>query len=163
MKKFDVVELDIDYFENNLKKGDYGIVLKTGAPRSMILFFNDKIIGDYAVANIKNVDLKLCDENIPKSYIQEFEHKGLLNKISLNKNTFEQKRFEEFDQVRLVVDKDKYNDYGVFAGDEGVVVIDYETGGEILVDFVSVDDDMQVHGDCISVDIDDLELVSSEE
>lgn len=76
MKKFDIVKLKVDYSVNNLVKNDYGLIMKVGAPKSLVLFFNKYIIGDYALAEINNYDLKVCDEKVPNKIVAEFIEKG---------------------------------------------------------------------------------------
>lgn len=45
-------------------------------------------------------------------------------------------------------------------GDRGIVIIDYAVQGSILVDFTRVLPDGECIGDCISVDIKDLKVVT---
>lgn len=162
MKKFDIVKLKVDYSVNNLVKNDYGLIMKVGAPKSLVLFFNKYIIGDYALAEINNYDLKVCDEKVPNKIVAEFIEKGEIEKLISPKHTkLKDVKFKENDFVKLIADKDKYKEHGVFCGDTGFVVAKYAIKNQILVDFTGVDDNFEVFGDCIVVDMDDLEAVES--
>lgn len=163
MKKFDVVRLKKQYIANNLDKDDYGIVLKVNIPKSLVLFFNKGIIGDYAVAEINNFDLNICEEKIPSKIKNELTERGKLEKlINSNRSKLIKQKFKENDFVRLTKDKEKYNKQGVFCGDIGIVAYDHSVMNEVLVDFTGVDANLEIVGDCISVEMNDLELIETD-
>lgn len=76
------------------------------------------------------------------------------------KNKFEEMPIKEYDEVELIVDNTEYTKHGIKKGDRGIVVIDYAVQGSILVDFTRVLPDGKCIGDCISVDIKDLKVVT---
>ena len=63
MKENDIVtlvNLKDKYKQHNLYNNSNGVILKTLAyNKSLVLFLNDKIVGDYAVVEIDNNDLKI--------------------------------------------------------------------------------------------------------
>ena len=78
MKKLDLVKLKNDkpYKTYNLVKGMHGIVVELNFDNADVLFFNPQNVGDYAIVNVKIMDLDLDKEKPPT----EFE-KELLSKL----------------------------------------------------------------------------------
>lgn len=82
MKKYELVKLlSNDY--GAIKKGDYGVVLTVANNTHEVMFFSDYNIGDYAVVSIKNEDLEMANEKLPRKVIIElsriFKDKELKN------------------------------------------------------------------------------------
>ena len=124
-----------------------------------LLFLNDKIIGDYAVVEIDNIDLKLEDVKLPIDFIQELKKSDKLKEEKLyEKQEFKVLNLAECDVVELLVEDEKYSKFGIHKGDVGVVAIDYATNDSIWVDFSRVDKNGKYYGDCISVKIQDLKI-----
>ena len=161
MKKYDIVKLKDNYENfNNLEVNNIGIVLKSNNnDKSTILFLNPKITGDYLVLDVDNSFLEQQKENLPPQIIETID--GLIsnNKISLKKQQFKNMKFEEYDIVRLTVEKEKYAKHGIHKGETGIVAENYMIKNDILVDFSGIDEKGDYYGDCVTVNVDDLELV----
>ena len=163
MKENDIVKL-INFKEKYRKRNLYekvnGVILKSlPLNKSLVLFLNDKIIGDYAVVEIDNIDLKLEDVKLPIDFIQELKKSDKLKEEKLyEKQEFKVLNLAECDVVELLIEDEKYSKFGIHKGDVGVVAIDYATNDSILVDFSRVDKNGKYYGDCISVKIQDLKI-----
>lgn len=161
MKKYDIVKLKDNYENfNNIEANNIGIVLKSNNnDKSTILFLNPKITGDYLVLDVDNSFLEQQKENLPPQIIKTID--GLIsnNKISLKKQQFKNMKFEEYDIVRLTVEKEKYTKHGIHKGETGIVAENYMIKNDILVDFSGIDEKGNYYGDCVTVNVDDLELV----
>lgn len=161
MKKYDIVKLKDNYENfNNLEVNNIGIVLKSNNNnKSTILFLNPKITDDYLVLDVDNSFLEQQKENLPPQIIKTID--GLIsnNKISLKKQQFKNMKFEEYDIVRLTVEKEKYAKHGIHKGETGIVAENYMIKNDILVDFSGIDEKGNYYGDCVTVNVDDLELV----
>ena len=161
MKKYDIVKLKDNYENfNNIEANNIGIVLKSNNnDKSTILFLNPKITGDYLVLDVDNSFLEQQKENLPPQIIKTID--GLIsnNKISLKKQQFKNMKFEEYDIVRLTVEKEKYAKHGIHKGETGIVAENYMIKNDILVDFSGIDEKGDYYGDCVTVNVDDLELV----
>lgn len=161
MKKYDIVKLKDNYENfNNIEANNIGIVLKSNNnDKSTILFLNPKITGDYLVLDVDNSFLEQQKENLPPQIIETID--GLIsnNKISLKKQQFKNMKFEEYDIVRLTVEKEKYTKHGIHKGETGIVAENYMIKNDILVDFSGIDEKGNYYGDCVTVNVDDLELV----
>lgn len=164
MKENDIVtliNLKAKYRKNNLYLHTNGIVLKP-LPycQSLVLFLNDKIVGDYAVVTVDNEDLKKEDIKLPIDFINELKNTDKLKEANLDKKqSYKSMNLNECDLVELLVEKDIYSKYGIHKGDTGVVAIDYSVGDSILVDFSGIDKNGNYYGDCISVKIKDLKVL----
>ena len=159
MKEFDFVELvsSVGYLEYNLSKGMYGIVMEIKGDEVDVLFFNPKNT-DYAVARVKEKDIKLQKEKIPNELKKEF----MLKKqevLAKAKGKIELLEINEYDIVELLVEDEKYAKYGIHKGETGCVVEDYAVDDCVLVDFSGIDNNGEYYGDCISVKIKDLKVI----
>ena len=67
MKNLDLVELKNDrpYKSHNLIKDMHGIVVNVNFDNADVLFFNPYNVGDYAIVNVKTMDLYLDKEKLP--------------------------------------------------------------------------------------------------
>ena len=68
------------------------------------------------------------------------------------------KIFKAFQQVELLVDNKKYAEFDVHKGDKGTIMEDVAVQDYILVDFGSLDENNNYHGDCISVRLNDVKI-----
>lgn len=159
MKKSDLVKLKNDNYKlHNLTKDMHGIVIKTNFDNADVLFFNPSNVGDYAVVNIKNEDLESDKENLPA----ELE-KGLLSASddinSKAKDVLVPVAITEYDMVELLVEEERYAEFGAHKGDVGRVMDNNAVQNFIEVDFSGIDKDGNYYGDCISVNINDLKVI----
>jgi len=160
MKKLDLVKLknDKSYKNFGLVKDIHGIVIEIKNDNADILFFNPQNVGDYAIVNVKLLDLELEKEKLP----EEFE-KELLSKlddiIEKAKNEIQPIKIKEYDMVELIVEEDRYAKFGIHKGDRGCVMDNNAIQNYIEVDFSGIDKYGKFYGDCISVKIDDLKVI----
>ena len=164
MKKYDFVSLKnlkMEYKRKKLYENASGIVLENlPAGKVLVLFLNDKIHGDYAVLEIPISDLKKENFETPQKMIEIIEKsEKLKDEKVLKKNSFEKLKFNEYDWVELIVEKEEYAKEGIHKGETGVVAIDYAIDNDILVDFSGIDENGEYYGECISVKIEDLRLI----
>jgi len=61
--------------------------------------------------------------------------------------------------VEVIVEKDKYTKHGVHRGDKGFIVLNEMIKNEMLVDFTSVNENGDIYGEEVSININDLNLV----
>lgn len=146
------------YKSNNLYPNVQGIIIKEiSQSKSLVLFFNDKIVGDYAVVEVNNEDIKVENLKLPAEMSEKLTEFNLQNYDKINKKTaFEKLAFNECDFVELLTEDEKYSKYGIHKGYTGVVAIDYAVNNSILIDFSGVDKKGKYYGDCISVKLSDI-------
>ena len=164
MKENDIVTLINNrpkYKKHNLYEGANGIILKSlTLNKNLVLFLNDNIVGDYAVAEIDDSDLRKEAAEIPFDFIKELKNTEKLNKENLyNKNSFKMLTFKECDPVELIAEDEKYSKYNIHKGAKGVIAIDYAVQNSVLVDFSDVDENGNCFGDIITVNIKDLKIL----
>lgn len=68
-------------------------------------------------------------------------------------------KFKECDYVEVIVEKDKYAKHGVHCGDKSFIVLNEMIKNEMLVDFTGVDENGDIYGEEVSININDLKLV----
>ena len=160
MKKLDLVKLKNDrpYKSHNLIKGMHGIVVDVNFDNANVLFFNPHNVGDYAIVNVKTMDLELEKEKLPADFEKELLSK-LDDIISKAKNEIQPIRIKEYDIVELLVEENRYAKFGIHKGDRGCVMDNNAVQNYIEVDFSGIDKDGNYYGDCISVKIDDLKVI----
>ena len=112
MKRKEIVKLQAlknEYKTFNLNLESYGIVLLNENSMSKVLFLNNKIVGDYAIATIKDKDLVKFDGELPDITLAEFDNylKENIEKLK-TKTSFADLVFNEYDSVELIVEKDRY-------------------------------------------------------
>ncbi len=164
MKEKSIVRLKKASWKNKLcglYSGVSGIVMKDMQNgKSLVVFFNDKIVDDYASAVVPDSDLEIVDFEFPKELWNEIQSSNKFSEENLlKKQKFEKLKFEEYDYVELCVEDEEYASQGIHKGARGVVCIDYSVDGSILVDFTCVDKDGNVSGDDICVKLKDLKLI----
>lgn len=160
MKIYDFVQLinSLEYLEEKgIFKESKGTIIKLENNIASVLFFNEKNMGDYAVANVNTKFLKT---------IGEFPTGELINLNNFIKNLDQEKHdklkypnIKEFDLVELLIEDEKYSKFGVHKGDKGCVISNYAIQNQAEVDFSWVDKNGNFYGDCIVVDVDDLKVL----
>lgn len=160
MKKLDLVKLKNDkpYKTYNLVKDMHGIVVELNFDNADVLFFNPQNVGDYAIVNVKNVDLELEKEKLPVKFEKELLSK-LDDIIEKAKNEIQPIKNKEYDMVELLVEEERYTKFGIHKGDRGCVMDNNAVQNYIEVDFSEIDKNGEFYGDCISVKIDDLKVI----
>lgn len=160
MKKLDLVKLKNDrpYKSHNLIKDMHGIVVDVNFDNADVLFFNPQNVGDYAIVNVKTMDLDLDKEKLPAEFEKELFSK--LENLKLKaKNDIEPIAINEYDMVELLVENEKYASFGIHKGDKGCVMDNNAVQNYIEVDFSGIDREGNFYGDCISVKISDLKVI----
>lgn len=160
MKIYDFVELinSLEYLEEKgIFKESKGTIIKLENNIAAVLFFNEKNMGDYAVANVNTKFLKT---------IGEFPTGELINLNNFIKNLDQEKHdklkypnIKEFDLVELLIEDEKYSKFGVHKGNKGCVISNYAIQNQVEVDFSWVDKNGNFYRDCIVVDVDDLKVL----
>ena len=160
MKKLDLVKLKNDkpYKNFNLVKDMHGIVVEFNFDNADVLFFNPQNVGDYAIINVKLVDLELEKEKLPVKFEKELLSK-LDDIIAKAKNEIQPIKIKEYDMVELIVEEDRYSKFGIHKGDRGCVMDNNAVQNYIEVDFSGIDKNGKFYGDCISVKINDLKVI----
>ena len=160
MKKLHLVKLKNDkpFKAYNLVKGMHGIVVELNFDNADVLFFNPQNVGDYAIVNVKIMDLDLDKEKLPTEFEKELLSKLETLKLKA-KNVIEPIAINEYDMVELLVEEERYTKFGIHKGDRGCVMDNNAVQNYIEVDFSGIDKDGNYYGDCISVKIDDLKVI----
>ena len=140
-----------------LDNGTLGLLLNEKKSQCLIMFFNHINQGDYLISFINKEHLEITDMVLPEKLSSELEEyiQNNADKIA-NKNNFEEIPFNEYDQVELIVDKEKYSKYGLRKGDKGIIASNKATKNKILVDFGKETEDFDGF---ISVDFEDIKKV----
>ncbi len=140
-----------------LDNGTLGLLLNEKKSQCLIMFFNNINQGDYLISFINKEHLEITDMVLPEKLSSELEEyiQNNADKIA-NKNNFEEIPFNEYDQVELIVDKEKYSKYGLRKGDKGIIASNKATKNKILVDFGKETEDFDGF---ISVDFEDIKKV----
>lgn len=166
MKKYDIVKitkLTAELQRLNLQLDFYGIILSSNFDYSEVMFFNDNNIGESTICKVDNKTIKKEDIELPKSIIKEID-KYLKDNSKLEKDTILTKpKFKECDLVEVIVEKDKYTKHGVHCGDKGFIVLNEMIKNEMLVDFTGVNENGDIYGEEVSININDLNLVTKNE
>ena len=161
MKKLDLVKLinEKPYIKNNLQKDIHGIVVNEDLNQTSVLFFNPQNVGQYAIVNVNIKDIVVEKETLPTNIKKELLSK-LDNILTKAKDYLEPVVINEYDMVELLVEEDRYAKYGIHKGDTGCVMDNKAVQNYIEVDFSGIDENGNFYGDCISVKIDDLKVIT---
>ncbi len=162
MKKYDIVKiirLTDELQRLNLQLDFHGIVISSDFDYSEVMFFNDNNIGESTFCKIKNNTIKKEDVELPKNLIKEVDKYIKENSLSKKDLVLTKPKFKECDLVEVIVEKNKYAKHGVHCGDTGFIVLNEMINNEMLVDFTGVDENGDIFGEEISVNINDLKLV----
>ena len=138
----------------------HGVVVNVNFDNADVLFFNPYNVGDYAIVNVKTVDLDLDKEKLPPEFEKELFSK-LETLKSKAKNVIEPIAINEYDMVELLVEEEKYAKFGVHKGHIGCVMDNSAIQDYIEVDFSGIDKNGNYYGDCIGVKISDLKKINS--
>lgn len=163
MNKLDFVELiniNQDYENYNLYLKAKGFVMENNENSLKILFINEFNEGDYAFVDIFKEDLILSEKQPPKQVV-EFLKINLKN-FNPREKGFKSRTFKAYQQVKLLVEDDKYSKFGVHKGDIGTIMEDVAIQDHILVDFGRLDENNEYYGDCISVKLKDVIILQNE-
>ncbi len=162
MKKYDIVKitkLTEELQKLNLQLDFHGIILSSNFDFSEVMFFNDNNIGESTICKVDNKTIKKEDVELPKNIIKEID-KYLKDNMKSEKDIVLTKpKFKECDLVEVIVEKDKYTKHGVHCGDKGFIVLNEMIKNEMLVDFTGVDENGDICGEEVSININDLKLV----
>ena len=160
MKKLDLVKLKNDkpFKAYNIVKGMHGIVVELNFDNADVLFFNPQNVGDYAIVNVKIMDLDLDKEKLPTEFEKELLSKLETLKLKA-KNVIEPIAINEYDMVELLVEEERYTKFGIHKGDRGCVIDNNAVQNYIEVDFSGINQKGEYYGDCISVKICDLKVI----
>ena len=157
LEEYDGVHLNREVEELaacGIHKGCRGVIIKLGEKRSLVLFYNPEDLGDYAYAWANNDDLeyyrKLLD-HIKKEMMQKMATEDFTKKLR-----FEETHLQEYDLVRVLVEKEQYAKRGVHKGMEGTILEPEKIDGGWMVYFAD-----ETGADTIACHIKekDLELV----
>ena len=166
MKKYDIVKitkLTAELQRLNLQLDFHGIILSSNFDYSEVMFFNDNNIGESTICKVNNKAIKKEDIELPTNIIKEID-KYLKDNSKLEKDTILTKpKFKECDLVEVIVEKDKYTKHGVHCGDKGFIVLNEMIKNEMLVDFTGVDENGEIYGEEVSININDLKLAEKNE
>ena len=166
MKIYDIgkiTKLTDELQKLNLQLNFHGIILSSNFDHSEVMFFNDNNIGESTICKVDNKSIKIEDIELPKNIMKEID-KYLKENSNLEKDTILTKpKFKECDLVEVVVEKDKYTKHGIHCGDKGFIVLNEMIKNEMLVDFTGVDENGDIYGEEVSINIDDLKLVEKNE
>lgn len=111
------------------------------------------------IAKINANDVDVEKERLPYDLAEELNEK-LKNSEIKSKKHFETLKIKAYDMVELTVEDAKYSKYGIHKGDRGCVMDDYAAKNYIEVDFSGIDKDGNYYGNCISVKVEDLKVVT---
>lgn len=160
MKEYDLVLLkNSDKYKNyNLTENSHGIVTKINFAWVSVLFFNDKNVGEYIIAEIDKNDLEIMKEKLPAKIISELISQT--EKINRNaKDKIGPPKIANYTLVELAAEKPEYVKNGIHKGDKGVVIDDNTIKNYVEVDFSEIDKDGNYSGDCIAVNLNDLKIL----
>ena len=136
MKKGDLVKVLNEKTRERLSLGvdSHGIVLKVFSRSADVLFFHPKVLGEYIIKELSLQDLLVESDTLPK----EIEKKLFfdLDKVYAKaKNAFSVTPYKVGDKVQLLVEEDRYAQYGIHREAIGCVVDDSVIAGKVEVDF----------------------------
>ena len=108
---------------------------------------------------IKVKDIVVEKETLPTNIKKELLSK-LDNILTKAKDYLEPVVINEYDMVELLVEEERYAKFGIHKGDTGCVMDNKAVQNYIEVDFSGIDENGNFYGDCISVKIDDLKVIT---
>lgn len=136
LKKFNFVKvktLNDELICKGIKENTFGFLYEIFETYARVIFMNLENIGDYACVDVELNNLELVGE-LPKQYISEV--KNLIDNLEpLKHDSFAVSQFKEYDEIEVVVEKEKYAKNGVHKGMRGVIMADYAIQGSWYVIF----------------------------
>lgn len=160
MNKLDFVELkniNKRYEDYNLYLNAKGFVMENYERTLKVLFFNEFNEGDYAFVEISKADLRLAEKQPSMQFVAYL--KTNLQNFNPKEKGFKPRNFKAYQQVKLLIEDEKYSKFGVHKGDDGTIMEDVALQDYILVDFGRLDENNNYCGDCISVKLKDVKIV----
>ena len=133
---YDGIELNCETAELaacGIHRGYDGIAVNIGQEKSLVVFYNPDDLGDYAFAWVENEKLNFqrkLDEPIKAEMEAWFKKQD-----PAKKPRFREKRLQELDMVKVLVEKSEYAKYGVHKGMVGTILDPRKIGGKWLVFF----------------------------
>ena len=136
MKKGDLVNVVNEKTRESLSLGanNHGIVLKVFARTADVLFFHPKFLGEYIIRSLSLQDLLPESEALPQE-IEKDLFSDLDKVYAKAKPDFAVIPYRVGDKVQLLVEEDRYAQYGIHKGAIGCVVDDSVVAGKVEVDF----------------------------
>ena len=148
MKKYDVVKLIDKDILSDIKVGTVGIVLNCDSGSAEVMFLNLQNYGDYAIKKVGYESLKavgVIGDNL-QSEITE-----LMKNKNLNRGSFKENTFQEYDMVKLINDKPKYLNKGVKKGAIGTIMSEYAIKDEWDIIFTDTTTGKDIADMCVNV------------
>lgn len=153
MKEFEIVKLKETIKHLNIKKGCLAILLNNGKSKGRIMLFNNTIKDEYSIVEVEHEWLEPTGQVLPDEV--KIEMQKLIKEDRIDA-PFSLTAFQEYDNVKLICNKPKYEKYNLFAGAVGIVAENHIIKNKVLVDFTEIAKDNKVNSVCIPVDINDL-------
>lgn len=132
MEKYESVKLKCevnDLRKKGIEAGTVGVLISqiASSDQWIVMFFNAKNEGNYAVATVSESDLIVLG-TLPAMVVAET--KEIANRSDFFEHTsFSPIRFQEYDMVELTVDRPKYKKEGVTKGMHGCVMSNHAIEG----------------------------------
>lgn len=157
MKKYDLIRLinNMPYKKYGIEKNTHGIIIDNLQNYVKALFNNPRNDDEFTLICVNKSDVDLDKEIIPEN-IKNVLDKNI-EKLKTKENyIFTTPKFQLFDKVELIVEKEKYSKLGLHKGELGFVIDDVVISNNIEIDFPDLDEN---YGETFSIDIDDLKIV----
>lgn len=132
MKQYESVTLKCEgnaLREKGIEAGTIGVLILqiASSDQWIVMFFNAKNEGDYAIATVSESDLILLG-TLSETVVSEI--KEIANRSDFFEHiSFSPVRLQEYDMVELIVDRPKYEKEGVTKGMRGCVMSDHAIKG----------------------------------
>jgi len=141
--------------EKGIHKDYHGLIVGQNGDEYVVCFFNPKNFGENAYANVNKKFLKFT-YRAEEKIIQEME--GFFPNVNMEKHTtLTEIKINEYDKVKLIVDKPKYAQEGIKKGDFGCVLQPYAIENKIAVLFYNVGENQEEVE--LMVDLEDIIIV----
>lgn len=161
MKKFDIIKpLDISSYKKlGINDESRGIVYEILSDGVNAIFFNPHNTGEAFTAFIENNNFKKEELRLPDEIIAELNEK-IDVVLKKSKSAATPLPVKAYDRVELITDSAGYAKFGIKKGMRGVVMDDYAVQNCVEVDFSVTDENGEEIGDCISVNVKHLKVLS---
>ena len=150
MKKGTVIELKVNgeyYRLKGIEKGTHGVVVGDNQGNLTVMFFNERNVGDYAVCNVNVQDIEDTGCVLPDGFIAEINDKS--DKL-IKQEFIKASQFKEYDDVEVIVEKEKYTKHGVHKGMRGVIMEEYAIKNQWYVIFTDEKTGCDIADICIA-------------
>lgn len=136
MKVYDEVKLKYEVTElaeKGIHQGCMGDVIAVDGDKCKVIFYAPRIHGDYAVATV-DISALTYKKQMNERYIVSFQK--FIETLDESKHTrFLDDDVYEYDEVEVIVEKEKYSRKGVHKGMTGTVILDYSIRNKWLIEF----------------------------